>query len=258
MNQLPTLIKREFWEHRNTFLVLPAAAAGFVLFMMVFIFVASATEAFDMTIDLDSDEAHQWKEENVVTDDVVGYLLYRLDALHEADREEHINGWLHGLAVPFVGILWFVVFFYLLNTLYEDRRDRSILFWKSLPVSDALTVFSKLLTGLIIVPVVYLAFIVVLQLSSLAILSLGTIGTEVPVWATLWGPATLFGNWFNYIALLTFYSFWALPFFAWLLAVSAFAKSVPLVWAIGVPIALLFRWSGRLACQSRYRLPRRS
>src|SRR3546814_20822192 len=46
-----------------------------------------------------------------------------------------------------VVVLGFVVFFYCLGALYDDRRDRSILFWKSLPVSDASTVLSKVFSA---------------------------------------------------------------------------------------------------------------
>src|SRR5580692_3723855 len=61
-----------------------------------------------------------------------------------------------------VGITFFAVMsvystWYLLDCLYTDRRDRSILFWKSLPISDATTVLIKLLVGMIIIPLVYFA-----------------------------------------------------------------------------------------------------
>jgi ABC-2 type transport system permease protein len=131
-----------------------------------------------------------------------------------------------------------VMFLYLLNTLYEDRRDRSILFWKSMPVSDSMTVLSKLVTGLWLVPLVYLIGVAVLQLAAMVMLSLATLGTEISMWEAVWGPASIFSNWIQYLGVLLFYSVWALPFFSWLIAVSAYAKSVPLVWALGVPAAL--------------------
>ena len=128
---------------------------------------------------------------------------------------------------------------FLLSSLYDDRRDRSILFWKSMPVSDTLTVLSKLITALVAVPLVYLAGVIVVQLAALLMLTMGSIGTEVSAWETLWGPASLLRNWFTYLGAIVFYSFWALPFFGWLLAVSSFAKSVPFFWAVGVPIGLV-------------------
>jgi hypothetical protein len=72
----------------------------------------------------------------------------------------------------------------------------------------------------------------------MGILSVVTLGTEISMWETVWRPASIFSNWLGYLGALIFYSFWALPFFGWLIAVSAYAKSVPLVWVLGVPLAL--------------------
>jgi ABC-2 type transport system permease protein len=130
------------------------------------------------------------------------------------------------------------MFFYLLYSLYDDRRDRSILFWKSMPVSDAMTVISKLVTGLWLVPLIYFLGVAILQLAAMGILSVVTFGTEISMWDTVWVPASIFSNWIRYLSALMFYSLWALPFFGWLIVVSAYAKSVPLVWVVGVPLAL--------------------
>jgi ABC-2 type transport system permease protein len=132
------------------------------------------------------------------------------------------------------------MFFYLLYSLYDDRRDRSILFWKSMPVSDAMTVIAKLVTGLWLVPFMYLLGVAILQLAAMVMLSVATLGTEISMWETVWGPASIFFNWVQYLGALMFYSLWALPFFGWLIAVSAYARSVPLVWVLGVPLALTF------------------
>lgn len=238
MNKLPILIRRECWENRNTFFVLPIITTGFFLLMMLFVFTASTSDLIDMAVELDHDEEHQMIEDRMYTDDVVAYILHSLDSMGELRREDRLNSALQMMSVPLVVILWFVIFIYLLDSLYRDRKDRSILFWKSLPVSDTLTILSKLLTGLLVVPLIYLAGVAVLQLFGLIMLTLGTLGTEISAWEVLWAPADVFANWFRYIAAVVFYSVWALPFFGWLLAVSAFAKSVPLVWALGVPLAV--------------------
>jgi ABC-2 type transport system permease protein len=57
-----------------------------------------------------------------------------------------------GLYVPQLIVMLIVLGFYLLDSLYSERKDRSILFWKSLPVSDAHTVASKALVALVVVP----------------------------------------------------------------------------------------------------------
>ena len=240
MNQLPVLIRREFWEHRNTFLVLPAITTGFFLLMMLLTLLASSTDAVDINVDIDiqGDQDVGFFNDSMQTENVYKFAVYQLEGRSTEERARYINTGLQSLGAPLMVILWFVMFFYLLNTLYADRRDRSILFWKSMPVSDSMTVISKLVTGLWIVPLVYLVGVALLQLVAMLMLSLATMGTEISMWETVWGPASIFSNWIQYISVLLFYSVWALPFFSWLIAVSAYAKSVPLVWALGLPVAL--------------------
>jgi ABC-2 type transport system permease protein len=102
-----------------------------------------------------------------------------------------------------------------------------------------MTVISKLVTGLWLVPLVYLLGVVILQFAAMVILSVSAVGTEISIWETVWGPASIFSNWIRYLGALMFYSLWALPFFGWLIMVSAYAKSVPLVWVLGAPLALV-------------------
>ena len=237
MNKLPMLIQREFWEHRNTFMVVPFLTTVFLMLMMVVLFAVSLSDLVDVNVDINVDGEGD-RGAVVFTDNAVAYVLDELNDMSERSREQRLNDGLQALSAPLVAILWFVIFFYLLASLYDDRRDRSILFWKSLPVSDAMTVISKLITGVLIVPFVYFLGIAALQLTAIILLTLGAIGTDYPIWDTLWGPASLFGNWFTYIGAVFFYSLWALPFFGWLAAVSSFAKSVPLVWAMGIPFAI--------------------
>jgi ABC-2 type transport system permease protein len=242
MNQLPVLIRREFWEHRNTFVVLPAITTGFFLLMMLLTLLVSSTDTVDLNIDLNvdiqSDQDMEFFNDSMQADNIYAVALYQLEGRSAEERTRFINAGLQALGGPLMGILWFVMFFYLLDSLYDDRRDRSILFWKSMPVSDAMTVFSKLVTGLWLVPLVYLLGVALLQLAAMMMLSVATLRTEISMWETVWGPASIFSNWIQYLGALLFYSLWALPFFGWLIAVSAYAKSVPLVWVLGVPLAL--------------------
>jgi len=232
MNQLPVLIRREFWEHRNTFVVLPAITTGFFVLMMLLTLLVSATDALDVSIDIQSDQNIKLFNDSMQPGDIFT-LLYQGVSTKESARFINVAGrWL------LMGILWCVMFFYLLGSLYHDRRDRSILFWKSMPVSDATTVISKLVTGLWLVPLVYLVAVAILQLASIMVLSVAALGTETSMWKTLWGSASIFSDWVQRLGGLMFYSFWALPFFGWLIAVSAYVKSVPFVWVVGAPVAL--------------------
>ena len=236
MNQLMVLIRREFWENRSTFLVLPMVVTGFFLSILLLVAVVSTSDTATVRIDVDRDEEVQFF--NLVTGHFYKYALRQLDGRSMEKREIYMNAAMQSLSVPLLFSLWFVIFFYLLGSLYHDRRDRSILFWKSLPVSDAMTVLSKLLTALIVVPLVYLAGVILLQLCALTFVSLSASGTDISVVDTVWRPAAVFSTWSGYLGLLLFHALWALPFFGWLLFVSAWAKSAPLAWAVGIPLGI--------------------
>jgi len=238
MNQLPVLIRREFWENRTTFVVLPAITTGFLLLMMLLTLLVSATNVVDMEFEIQSGQDTEFLNDSMRADNIYAFALYQLEGRSTEERVQYINAGLQLLGGPLIGILWFVMVFYLLDSLYRDRRDRSIFFWKSMPVSDAMTVISKLVTGLWLVPLVYLLGVALLQLAAMVMLSIAAIGTEISMVETVWGPAPLLSNWIQYLGALLLYSLWALPFFGWLIAVSAYAKSVPLVWVIGGPLAM--------------------
>jgi ABC-2 type transport system permease protein len=121
--------------------------------------------------------------------------------------------------------------FYSLDALHGERRDRSILFWKSLPVSDLMTVVSKVITPVVILPLVTFAITVVLQwimlLAGTAVLA----GSGQSV-ATLWTHASLFQTWLMLLYhLLTVHGLWYAPIYGWLLLVSAWARRAPFLWA---------------------------
>jgi hypothetical protein len=220
--------------------ILPAITTGFFLLLMFLTLLVSAADAVDINVEIKSDRDAEFFNDSTQADNIYAFALYQLEGRSTEERVRYINAGLQALGGPLIVILWFVMFFYLLYSLYDDRRDRSILFWKSMPVSDSMTVISKLVTGLWLVPLIYLLGVAILQLAAMLMLSVATLGTEISMWETVWGPASIFSNWIQYLGALMFYSLWALPFFGWLIAVSAYAKSVPLVWVLGVPLALTF------------------
>src|SRR5213592_3817205 len=66
-------------------------------------------------------------------------------------------------AIMLILTAFIVGLFYCLDALHGERRDRSILFWKSLPVSDLTTLLSKATIPLAIIPLITFAIIVVTQ-----------------------------------------------------------------------------------------------
>jgi ABC-2 type transport system permease protein len=137
-----------------------------------------------------------------------------------------------------------VVFFYLLGALYDDRKDRSILFWKSLPASDTLTLASKLLTAMVLAP---LAFFVVMVATHVIMALIGSVMVLVvggEPWAWFLSVANPLKAWGMIGASWLALSIWSIPMYGWLLLVSSFAPRVPLLFAVLPPLvfAVLQSW----------------
>jgi ABC-2 type transport system permease protein len=128
-----------------------------------------------------------------------------------------------------------ILFFYCLGALYDERRDRSILFWKSLPVSDRATVLSKVVACLIAAPLLYVAVGTLLGLASMLIVALTLLAKGINVFPVLLTTGQLYATPFELLALLPVYAVWALPAVGWLMLVSSWARSKPFLWAVGVP-----------------------
>src|SRR5437867_8784109 len=80
--------------------------------------------------------------------------------------------------------------FYCLDSLHGERRDRSILFWKSLPVSDLTTLLSKVTIPLAVLPLVTFAIVVVTQFIMLLISTAALLSSGLA--ATTWANFNLF------------------------------------------------------------------
>ena len=120
---------------------------------------------------------------------------------------------------------------YCLEALHGERRDRSILFWKSLPVSDATTVVAKAGMPLLVLPLMTFAIIVVTQGIMLLEGSLVLIGRGVSA-AALWSQTPLLSMWAAMLYhLLTVHALYYAPIYGWLLLVSAWARRAAFLWA---------------------------
>ena len=239
MSKLVILVRREFWEHRNTFLFLPATVAGFILTLMS---VGLFYESDSMSMKIDKEINGTREPITVAVEDRGnwGHLAIReLLSTPIELRARYIELGLRGIAGLLCTILWFVLVTFLLNTLYKDRIDRSILFWKSLPVSDSLTVMAKLLTAIVILPFCYFGAIATLQFAWMILLSFVAMDLDISVWDAVWSQAPIAQHWFGNMMLLCFNGLWTLPLLGWLLAVSAFAQRTPLVSALAFPLGVI-------------------
>src|SRR5207244_4328532 len=125
--------------------------------------------------------------------------------------------------------------FYCLDALYGERRDRSILFWKSLPVSDLTTVLSKAIVPVVILPLVTFAITAMMQWIMLLVSSAVLLANGLSA-APVWSHGSLFEKWLVLLYhFVTVHGLWYAPVYGWLLLVSAWARRAPFLWA-GLPL----------------------
>jgi ABC-2 type transport system permease protein len=154
--------------------------------------------------------------------------------------------WTHeNFAIPYeivaalvMGTALLVGLYYSVDALYGERRDRSILFWKSLPVSDATAVFSKLMIPLVFVPLLSYVITVAAQLVMLMLSSVVLLGSGVDVGAVWTHSGFLRASGIMLYHIVTVHGLWYAPIYGWLFMVSAWAPRAPLVWAALPPFVI--------------------
>lgn len=226
------LMKREFWEHRGGFLWAPVITGGvFLLLNIMGIITAEVLGAqhgirFGASGELQNVIAHMDAGDISQVGMVLDMAMYSAMAL--------------------IGVvLGFVVFFYCLGALYDDRRDRSVLFWKSLPISNSGTVLSKVASATVLAPLIAFVTGTVAGMLQLLIVAVTLSFHGVNVWHLLMlsHPLRVVANLIGYIPM---YLLWALPAVGWLLICSAWSRNKPFLWAVAMPVAtgLLITWFG--------------
>ena len=196
-------VRRELWENRSIYIA-PLAVAALILFG----FLISTILGDKMRIAL---------------------------TLHPTQQRELIAQ-PYDLAALLIMFTTFVVaVFYCLDALHGERRDRSILFWKSLPVSDVTTVLSKASIPLVVLPLLTFAITAATQWIMLLLNSAVLLGSGLSV-ATLWTQVSLVQMWLMLLYhLVTVHALWYAPIYGWLLLVSAWARRAAFLWA-GLPL----------------------
>jgi ABC-2 type transport system permease protein len=199
-------VRRELWENHSTWIA-PLAAAGFVL--------------FGFTISL-VHKPHSMKALASLSPDKQMALRFAPFGI---------------VAVALILTTVVVGIFYCLGTLYNERRDRSILFWKSMPVSDLTTVLAKATIPLVILPTVAFAVVCATQLVMLLFNSLALASHQTEL-TQLWSTVPLFRLWGIILYGLVTLTLWHAPLYGYFLALSAWVKKGPFLWAVLPPIAL--------------------
>src|ERR1700731_2799894 len=140
-------------------------------------------------------------------------------------------------AMMMIFTVFVVGVFYCLEALHGERRDRSILFWKSLPVSDLSTVLSKAFIPLAILPLIAFALVVCVQVAMLLMTSVNLIFHGMSP-ASTWAHVPMFQNWLVLLYGLVVLALWHAPIYGWLLLVSGWARRATFLWAVLPLIAI--------------------
>jgi ABC-2 type transport system permease protein len=224
-----TLIRRELWENRSLWMV-PAVAAGILTVLSIYMVVAVLI-------------GHSQTVNNVDLANGTHFQLDNMPDFRDADDDAvsmFVRMATYGLAFLFNLLMQIVVFFYLLDSLYAERRDRSVLFWRSMPVSDLRSVLAKLGTALISVTAITFVATVVFQLVLLVLFLIMGASVGTHPWALLAHPGAFLGAWLLLAYGLIVQAIWYLPFYGWYMLASSWAKKVPFLWAILVPAGAMF------------------
>jgi ABC-2 type transport system permease protein len=194
-------VRRELWEYRSIYIA-PLAVAGVALFSFTISIIAGIWER-----PLRFDPGTPQKP----FDMAAGLLML-------------------------TGII--VSAFYCVDALHGERRDRSILFWKSLPVSDITTVLSKASIPLVILPLLTFAITIAVQWMMLLVSSVVVLVSGQSV-AMLWTNLSFFQmSLLLLYHLLTAHALWPAPIYCWLLLVSGWARRAPFLWTV-LPLVVI-------------------
>jgi ABC-2 type transport system permease protein len=203
MNITNWLIRREFWENRAIWMIPAVIAAVMIL--------ASLFGGYRVLGGVD------------------------LTTVRSVVQAGAIDGMIM-IAVTFFVVMSIYSTWYLMDCLYADRKDRSILFWKSLPISDTATVLSKLGIALIVIPLVYF---VAADLTTLIMAFIISVRASSYMGSALWRGDLWLQVQALWVYLIVTTAIWYLPVAGWLLLVSAWAKRAVMLWSILPPLALM-------------------
>jgi ABC-2 type transport system permease protein len=209
------LVRRETWEHRSIY-VTPAAIASIVTLgvLAMLIFASGFAAELDIAI---------FGAQNLAGD---------------PERKAALTGFFLGTSWVFIIALAILTVFYCLDSLYAERKDKSILFWRSLPVTDAETVISKLITAIVVIPTVTVVGIIATHLVNLIVVSIWVSMKGGDGGMLIWGSVSLLDNWLAAFIVVVASSIWMSPFVGWFLLVSAYTKRSPLLMAF-MPLILI-------------------
>ena len=222
MTILFTMIRREIQEHKLAFIYAPFIVALVLCLVIISVYLGLTdiqTTTFNFSTELDDEE---FQED-------------MLQATPES-KTAVIRAGLTVLGLPILLTVGFGLLAYSLSTFADERKDRSLIFWRSLPVSDLTTVMSKLIFVVIIIPLLVVPNLFLLQLISLLSVSIYFVSNDIVSFGYVW-TSYFISDWFRIIFSLWAQALWTLPILLWLMLAGTYFKK-PVIGAI-VPLVAL-------------------
>jgi len=251
-------IKREFWEHQTLFVFIPLTIAAIIIIAGTYVVALDSSldskagkALFGHVFFIDSDDdsgnpADSQGDGDTTQEYVIDFSKGELVRAEKSDtgisissqQQQILNNSLYGLHIFIMIITGFVLMFYQLNCLYADRKDRSILFWKSLPVSERRNVASKFIISLLAVPLLVSLISWGVQLCYLVLSSIYVYRVGSNPWEIVWGRLDLLHVFPQELIFFLWSMAWWLPLNAWLMLASALGKRSPFLVAT-VPVVVV-------------------
>ena len=247
------LMRRELWENKGGALWTPVsiAIAVSVLILLALLLGKGTVGSADLDIDkiLQSMDRHGLNEDIDAPVKIIDFNSGTLVVSSENDlglgfmrREASPEGYLitfqHGAVIVFEFVAFIVAIVYLLGALFNDRKDRSILFWKSLPISETSNVLTKLLFAVTVIPFFALVCSIPVQIVGGAAIAWGfSLSDSFTFWGTF-SHISLIQVFLVHTVLLLVIAIKSLPLYSWLLFASSVSKRSPLLIAAIIPLAI--------------------
>jgi ABC-2 type transport system permease protein len=225
------LIRREVWENRSLWIA-PLVVAGIILVIAAFggVHVGNGN---DVSLGWNNDSGAHISDQDRenIRNAMATAPLSKKQIIYAITLSTFTAVQLFTMII--------VLFFYLLDSLLAERKDRSILFWKSLPVSDTQVVLSKLLTAAVITPVFVLVVSSALQVLFAGVWSMRFSGSVLGNALMAWDGPTWLKIQASFLLLLASAILWYLPILTYLMVVSVWARRNAFLWAVLPPVSIL-------------------
>ncbi|MEM7079672.1 MAG: ABC-2 transporter permease [Pseudomonadota bacterium] len=239
MQKYVGLLKREWLEHGPAFYW----SMGVLLIILILSLILAFAFEANLDVELSAEQQEELRENMTLSQrngDVSGLEMLTALALDtagstDAELRTKMSAAMAVIAQAFHWVFLVVSIFALIAVLYDERKDHSILFYKSLPVTDTESVLSKYVFVAWVAPVVVIAGVFIAQT---IVLLAASITVEDGQAGRLWAASEIWSRPFHALFGYLLQGLWVLPTYAWVMLVSAVAPKVPLLWAFAIPMVI--------------------